>query len=154
MKKLTFIFFYLAAITMISCNQGENSAHTHKQDAAHDHELAHTNEPAAVSTSGNYGLELNNGKKWDADEPTRVAFDKIQTQLASFTASTPNPVLADYNKLGNNMQAELDILFKTCKMKGKAHDQLHTLLETIIADVKALKGNDEKAAEKAYKALP
>lgn len=152
MKKIYLIFFYLVALTFFSCNQAGNSAHS--QDHSHEHSADHDHKHAETASTESSGLQLNNGNKWESDEATRKAFSNMQALITSFSAATPTPAMADYNKLGNDLQAELDVLFKTCSMKGEAHDQLHVLLETVIADVKTLKGDDEKAAMEAYQSLP
>ena len=98
-------------------------------------------------------LHLNDGEKWKADSPSRQAFEKMEKIEEAFEKKVKSPTLKDYNQLGADLQAELDILFKECRMQGESHNQLHHLLELVIADVKALKSNDIKSATEAYHSL-
>ncbi len=81
-------------------------------------------------------LALNDGKKWQVDEPTRESATKI-AQLVD-EAETLHSV-ADARALGKALDEELDTLVQNCKMTGPAHDQLHVFLVALFPEVEALK---------------
>lgn len=83
------------------------------------------------------GLTLNNGAKWNGDEPTNANVKNLETILSDFNPSTP--ATEDYVTLSNNLQAGLNKLIQDCRMKGPDHDALHAWLEPLIVKVKNLK---------------
>ena len=128
-------------------------SHANEKQQEHQHENKQENlemKEEKIETA----LVLNNGEKWPADDATRSTFSKMESELKTFAENTTEPKIKDYNALGENLQKELDILFKTCSMDGEAHEQLHTLVALIIGDVSSLRKSNETVAAEAYKKLP
>ncbi|WP_018479217.1 hypothetical protein [Pontibacter roseus] len=94
-------------------------------------------------------LSLNGTERWQADEPTNWHVQQLQALVKEYEQQAENKTAEAYNDLGQAMQAELQLMFKDCTMKGAAHDMLHTYLEPLMADVKLLAEKDEASAEAA-----
>ncbi len=95
-------------------------------------------------------VQLDQGKKWKADQPTNEGVAKLQNIVASFRTESPNPGIEDYKRLNSKLQAELDEIFKKCKMSGEAHHQLHNFLVLVIKDLNSLKEDDLKTSQQAF----
>lgn len=95
-------------------------------------------------------VQLDNGKKWKADQQTNEGVAKMQALVASFKKETPNPGVDDYKRINAQLQAELNDLLKKCSMTGDAHHQLHNFLVLVIKDLNTLKEDDLKSSEAAF----
>ena len=92
--------------------------------------------------------ELNNGRKWKADDATK-------TNVAAMMHVISDSSYADAAKrkeLHANVQGKIDSLISQCRMKGAQHDALHTWLEKVLKDMKALKEEENDYSE-AYATL-
>ncbi|MGE5520877.1 MAG: hypothetical protein ACM3VS_13180 [Candidatus Dadabacteria bacterium] len=93
-------------------------------------------------------LELNNGAKWQVDEPTRKNYNSIKAIVNDEAAVKAN----GYTWLATQLQDKVNVLLQECKMQGAAHEALHTWLEHFISDIKKLK-NVETANDTTYNAV-
>ncbi len=130
MKKLSIIL--IVAIT--ACT---NSVKTDEQGNEKSSEQQHT----AI-------LELNNGRKWTADEATK---NNVATMMLVVTDSNYADG-AKRRELFDNIQSKIDTLINQCRMKGAEHDALHVWLGKVLKDMKELKKEDNQYSE-AYAAL-
>lgn len=81
------------------------------------------------------GMSLNKGEKWKANIETTTQIKNMQEILDSFEQKNDGLSI----ELGNNLQKELDELFKACNMKGEPHNQLHTYLMPLLEMVSEAK---------------
>jgi hypothetical protein len=95
-------------------------------------------------------VQLDQGKKWKADQQTNEGVAKLQSLVTVFKTETSRPGIEDYKRLNSQLQTELDLVFKKCTMTGNAHQQLHNFLVSIIKDLNTLKEDDLKASEHAF----
>lgn len=95
-------------------------------------------------------LALNGTERWKADEPTNRHMAQLQGMVQEFNAQAEHTSAGAYNDLGQAMKAEMQELFKDCRMKGAAHDMLHVYLMPLVEDVNLLAGNDEHQSEEAF----
>lgn len=134
--------FFLAA----ACGH----AQTHSEHEEHDETAVHAHDHSAESGE-DFQLQLNDGEKWQADQATNTAFIRMQAVMSDYGQwMTDTTSISTFNQAGQRLQAELNTLFKTCSMKGPAHDELHVLLEQLIPKVKTLQGQETEAAHDAF----
>lgn len=84
----------------------------------------------------NTDVELNNGKKWQANPETVSGIANLQTLIANFNSSDSSDSLS---KLSTSLETEFKLIFKNCTMTGAAHDQLHNYLLPMLGMMKKLK---------------
>jgi hypothetical protein len=94
-------------------------------------------------------LALNGTERWKADEPTNRHITQLQGMLKEFGFQAENNSAAAYNDLGTSMKAQMQQLFKDCRMQGPAHDMLHVYLVPLVEDVNVLAEKDEHQSEQA-----
>ncbi len=132
MKTLLSLAIIFCFISLGSCK------HKHSEENS-----SHKTEP----------VQLDNGKKWKADQQTNEGVAKMQSLVMAFKKDTPNPGIEDYRRLNSQLQTELDSIFKKCTMTGDAHQQLHNFLVGVIKELNVLKEDDLKASEQAFLAM-
>ncbi len=126
----TLIGIMSAALLLVSC--GDEGAHQQAGDAE-----SHASDPIlAVAGDGLDGLSLNDGRKWEMDDHTRSSFGKM---AASFLDSDHVSLEgAGLQKVGADLQVQIDELIQGCTMTGDAHGQLHIYLSAYIPAVAGL----------------
>lgn len=139
MKNLMIVLVALSFIA-IGCNKPpeDTTDGTHEivdQDIhSSDHDESHTAESyddhatdgdaVPHDHSGESGLVMNNGEKWEADEHTNKSVAKMHEMVEQFKMQKEK----NYTELVANLKAETQNLVKGCTMDGAAHDQLHIWL--------------------------
>lgn len=130
--KLVIIAIFLASLTSM-CGT-ERDLETEHTEVIHEEQA----------------LALNGTERWKADEPTNRHMAQLQGMVQEFNAQAENNSAAAYNDLGTSMKAEMQELFKDCRMKGPAHDMLHVYLMPLVEDVNMLAEKDEHQSEAAF----
>jgi hypothetical protein len=93
------IILFLALITIAACQE------------------SHEGHAAAV--------QLDNGKRWQANPETTAGIAKMQAILANYEGrNTPE----DRKAMRGELEAAFSDIFAQCTMKGEAHEQLHNYL--------------------------
>ena len=116
-----------ALLFLAGCGHGHG--HGDHEDPAHAEHEAHQSHGPGLQ------LTLDDGRKWQVDEPTRESAAKIAS-LAADAESVAS--VEDARALGKALDEELDTLVRRCKMTGPAHDQLHVFLVALFPEVEAL----------------
>ncbi len=80
------------------------------------------------------GLQLDDGRRWQADDSTRTAIDAMEIA----TSAEPEPTVDAYRSLGAELQQRNGELISGCTMSGPAHDNLHAFLGHFIPALDAL----------------
>ncbi len=125
-----------AVITFQAC--GSHDHETHDESAAAEHQ-DHGHDQA--------GLELNNGKKWIADESTNKNVAALKQIIMESTPAS----LEDFHNVAEQLKASIQNLVNECRMEGPDHDALHKWLEPLMAKTKNLQNADsEEAAAEIY----
>ena len=78
--------------------------------------------------------ELNNGRKWKANQETTTAIRNMMQLVQSHSGDN----IESYRALKGKLQKELQYIFENCSMKGKAHDQLHSYIVPLRDLIKQL----------------
>lgn len=116
MKHFIIILLY-CCFTMVSA-----------QTAKHEH---HQEEP----------IQLNNGKKWKVHKNMIQYIRDMEKETFDFekrTKSFETINVAEYQVLGNILNARIQLLTSNCTMTGQAHDELHKWLLPYIHSVEEL----------------
>ncbi|MBE7411695.1 MAG: hypothetical protein L6Q54_13495 [Leptospiraceae bacterium] len=98
--------------------------------------------------------ELDNGKKWQSDSPTKSGFAKLTEDLKKFEDKKKGKLtVQDYNEFAKISTASIDSIFASCTMKGKSHEELHKYIALLLEDIKSLKGNELNSSKESFEKL-
>jgi hypothetical protein len=100
--------------------------------------------PAHQHEAGAHALQLDNGKKWQTDEPLRQAMTQIRDAVAAnHTAIHANRATpAQYHALAAKVDDRLAYIVANCKLKPEADANLHVIVTDMIAGSDLMKGAD------------
>ncbi len=102
-----------------------NETHEHNEADGHKHEKA---------------LKMNGEKKWKSDNTTFTAYSQMKDLMEAFNAKADAD--KNYADLAMMLAAQTDLTVSSCSMTGAPHDNLHLVLEPLIAQINLLKKND------------
>lgn len=125
----------LIAISLFLFSCGNISNEQSKEQTVTHEEHSHDKETPA--------LELNNGAKWDSDQSTFDGMKRLELTLFNFSENHKNPTIEDYNVLGDALGNINKDIISQCSMRGIDHDQLHTLLAPMLANVDVIKNDQD-----------
>lgn len=118
-----------------------------RDETAHSHDNAVKEQGQQTVT-----LQLNDGERWYADDPTNRNMKRMGTRLDEFQ-KIQSPTAEDYNTLGGELHLIFQDIFRQCTMKGEAHDELHKVLYQMKGPIATLKGDSLQDAERAVEKL-
>ena len=119
---------------------------------AHEHDHGHQ--------AGEAKLVLNQGKKWQTDEPLRQGMSAIRGAVAkdvkAIHANKATP--KQYQALAAKVNAEVAGVVQNCKLEPEADAQLHIVIAELLAGAEAMEGKEmgvsrRAGAERVAKAL-
>ena len=92
-------------------------------------------------------LVLDNGQKWQTDEPLRKGMDAIRAALETSLPSVHNGKLAQsgYADLARGLEKEVDDIVANCKLPEAADGQLHIVLTQLLDGTGVMKDGSERA---------
>lgn len=133
--------------------QGHDDAvQAHAQEAAQGHDHGHgDHDKTAVS------LSLNNGRKWQTDEPLRAGMaairNEVQAAVDPIHAEKYSP--EDYKALAGRIEAHVTKIMSTCKLPVEVDAQIHVVLAQFFAGTGLMKKDGDRmaGAVKVVKAL-
>ena len=109
--------------------------------AAHDHGHA-----AAEAK-----LVLDQGKKWQTDEPLRKGMESIRGALAAelkaIHANKATP--RQYKALADRIESEVAGIVQNCKLEPDADAQLHIVVAELLAGAEAMHGKEKGVKPRA-----
>lgn len=102
-------------------------------------------------------LQLNEGKKWEADVPLRMAINKIRESIsANHNAIHENRLSTKgYHSRAKIIEGEVSNIVKQCKLPSEADEQLHIIVAELLvgADQMANNVNPSKSRQGAIKVI-
>lgn len=155
-RKKSIILAVALAVFMASCgdhkceegkpcdNEKEGTSCKHKHDdtdndADNDNMDDNDSQKETMEESNSkVVLELNDGKKWNANEETHIGMEKMQELLKAFADSEEN----NYMKLGEDLSAQTTYIIQNCDMTGPDHDMLHKVLHPILETIESISEAD------------
>jgi hypothetical protein len=81
---------------------------------------------------------LNNGAKWEADEPTNKNAGLLIANGDQFEKKS-NRTLEDYHDFGNDINSGINKMIKECTMKGAQDQALHMWFLRVLKQTNTLK---------------
>ena len=108
----------------------------------------HNNKNSSEQQHTATAIELNNGRKWKADEATK----KNVAAMMHLMSDSSYADVAKRKELHANLQSKIDTLVGQCRMKGVEHDVLHVWLGRVLQDMKEIKEEGNEFSE-AYVVL-
>ncbi len=106
-------------------------------EAAHEH-----------ATAEGARLELNQGRKWQTDEPLRKGMNNMRAAIAAdLEAIRANQASdAQYEALANKLTGEVAYVVANCKLDPRADAELHKVIAEVLAGAEAMQGKDPGVA--------
>ncbi len=132
------VLLLIVALLAPRLTWSEGSEHSHQTSG---HPSKRTNESK---------LRLDHGKKWETDGPLRAGMNHIRSlievdiQLIHMNKLVKN----SYASLAKGITAELNQIFRSCKLEPEADATLHSLLVDIIAGNTKMNSGKTKAARR------
>lgn len=79
-------------------------------------------------------LVLDNGSKWQTDDPLRTGMSAIRTALEGSLPAVHDGKFAaqDYADLARSLEKEVDGIVANCKLPETADEQLHIILAQLL----------------------
>ena len=99
-------------------------------------------EPAHEHAAGGAALELNQGKKWQTDEPLRKGMGSMHAALAKDlkVIHANQASAAQYEALAAKLNAEVAYVVQNCKLEPKADAELHKVIGEVLGGAEAMQG--------------
>lgn len=108
---------------------------------------------AAVETT----LSLNQGEKWETDEPLRTGMSAIRDAFAAVLEDVHGDKLdaEQYARLAEGVETNVDYVVENCKLPEKPDEQLHVVLEHMFEGIEQMKapGSGQNGAIAIVEAL-
>lgn len=104
-------------------------------------------QPEETIEKNPYGLSLNEGEPWEANQETTEGIAAIETIIVQTTYPEDT---AAFTILEGELRKEYKLIFKRCTMKGEAHNQLHSYLMPLSEKMGRLAKGEYADRELAY----
>ncbi len=95
-------------------------------------------------------VQLNDGKKWEANLETTDGIKKMQEIMTAFTDKESPKA---YISLKENLETEFTTIFEKCTMKGESHNQLHNYLKPMLGLFDGLITDDINTRKKSFETI-
>jgi hypothetical protein len=114
--------------------------------------------PAASAASGpahDHGhasaaqvLRLNDGRKWEGDDPLRQSMTKIRDAVGAVLPAVHRGKLkaSQYDALGDEIDRQVANIVQNCKLDPLADEVLHAILADLMAGNEALRGHGARTS--------
>ena len=89
-------------------------------------------------------LSLNQGQKWETDEPLRTGMSSILDAFAAVLEDVHGDKLdaAQYARLAEGVELNVNYVVENCKLPEKPDEQLHLVLEHMFEGIEQMKAPD------------
>lgn len=106
---------------------------------AHDH-----------AAGGGAALELNQGEKWQTDEPLRKGMSNMRAALAQDLEAIHADKASDaqYEALATKLTGEVAYVVQNCKLDPKADAELHKVIAELLGGAEAMQGKQAGVARR------
>lgn len=121
MKKT--IVLGLGVLLFWSCNNSEKKTVSETEENHTETQAEHHHNESSDA------LELNGGEKWIVNEEMKPFVSEQEALLNAYVQSNQS----DNKALAEQLQAQNQLLIKSCTMTGKSHDELHKWLHPYMA---------------------
>ena len=142
------VILTISLLALISCkdSNNQNTKMETTEPSADIHNANHSEDASHVYANAWMNeIELNNGRKWQANTETNEGIQKMKNSIKTQTINT----LDDYYRLAEQLNNDKNYVVKNCTMKGASHDNLHVWLLPLMEKIEAL--SEVKTMENASK---
>lgn len=134
MKK-TILMTAMLSTLLLSCKDNKTtSAETHQHDTENVMPHEHESIDELLSNTWLNEMQMDDGKKWEANIETTVGVTKMLEILNDFNPQT----LEEYHTMAQALNEQKNYIIQECTMTGPSHDNLHTFLHPLIDKIDAL----------------
>ncbi len=108
-------------------------------EAAHDH-----------GTASGAELRLNQGRKWQTDEPLRKGMSSMRAALANELKVIHANKASDaqYEALATRLTGEVAYVVQNCKLEPEADAELHKVIAEVLGGADAMQGRQPGVARR------
>lgn len=127
-KSIKLILGIAVLVFAVSCDIKTGKIHSHSGAQQTDEPQQEQSETPKINEheqAGNEGLQLDNGKLWEANLETTAGIDNMKLLIKSFTEREN---MEAYAKVKQNLEKEFGTIIAKCTMTAEAHNQLHKYL--------------------------
>lgn len=91
-------------------------------------------------------MTLDDGRKWQTDEPLRAGMTGIREEIALALPRVHDGELTadEYAVLAGNLEQHVDDIINDCKLPPEADMQLHIALTEILGGIDTMREGDER----------
>ena len=130
MRKSVVLLFILFTV-LLGCQDQKNAEQPAMEEEVHQQPHSQRKDPMAWESN----IQLDKGQPWKANKETTAGVQHMLLLLQEKSTTS----LENYQKLGDDLAEELNILISECTMKGPSHDNLHIYLKPLIVHIAELK---------------
>ena len=107
-------------------------------------------EPAHDHAAASAALELNQGVKWQTDQPLRKGMSNMRAALAKDLKAVHANKASDaqYEALAAKLTGEVAYVVQNCKLEPKADAELHKVIGELLAAAEAMQGKEAGVARR------
>ena len=124
-------FLFILFTVLLGCQDQKNAEHPAIEEKPPQQHTSQRPDPMAWESN----IQLDNGQPWKANKETSTGVQHMLLLLQEKSIASRE----DYQKLGEDLAEELNILIAECTMKGASHDNLHIYLKPLIVHIAELK---------------
>lgn len=137
MKKTILMTAVLSAF-LWSCKDNKTTSGKNETQSEHKSEnMVHHNEESedlVLSNAWLNEIQLDEGKKWEADLETTAGVNKMSEIMENHNPKT----VQDFHAMAEELNQQKNYIVKECTMTGPSHDNLHVFLHPLIEKINAL----------------
>jgi hypothetical protein len=107
-------------------------------------------EPAHDHAAAGATLQLNQGSKWQTDEPQRTGMGNMRAALAKDLELIHAGKASDaqYEALAAKLNGEVAYVVQNCKLEPKADAELHKVIAEVLGGAEAMQGKEAGVARR------
>ena len=107
-------------------------------------------EPAHDHAAAGATLQLNQGMKWQTDEPLRKGMTNMRAALAKDLKVIHANKASDaqYEALAAKLNGEVAYVVQNCKLEPKADAELHKVIAELLGGAEAMQGKEAGVARR------
>ncbi len=106
--------------------EGKKAEHSHEEGHSHEHD-----------EQADMGMVLNEGKKWQTDDPLRKGMQSIHDAVAksekAFASKTLTP--KEGEALASHINKQLMFMVENCELQPKADASLHVIIGEMMQGI-------------------
>jgi len=146
MKKTILMTAMLSAF-LFSCKDNKTTSKEAQDEHQTENVMHHEHESndELLSNAWINEMQIEEGKKWEANLETTLGVNKMAEILANHNPQT----VEEYHDMAEALNEQKNYVIQECTMTGPSHDDLHIFLHPLIDKIDALLNVESVANAKA-----